>query len=260
MSRAHAVTRLAITIATFAIAVVPALASQNLNAQNVAPSLKPGDKAVVGDRIGTGRWKVQFARVTDSGEVAMSSYYWDVAKVTDGGRSALVSVQWSDAANGGHDSTFVDAHTLQPLRFHSVNPNSTNIVTFDGLKYSGSHDGKTGPETGSGELQAAAFDGTISDIVVGSLPLAIGYKARLPVVQTPGLIKSNGAVEWNDIEVTGEGQTQGRSVWLVDANGGHGARHIMIDKTTRAVLDARMKLPAMGNSPASELHMVRTPM
>ncbi len=214
----------------------------------------PGSPELRPSHLGTGRWHTAFGRVVDGKEVMNAGYLWDVRRIKEGGKDVILSLQFSTSANGGYDSTFMDSRTLAPVAFRSRNPGDTTIVSFHGAHYTAKQKNvKSGEKSAEGSLPQSAFDGTALDIVIGALPLADGYSAKLPMFM-PNRPDSISNIAWETVRVIGSTETQGRAAWKVEINSPHGIQTALVDKENGAMLDRRLTVPNMG-----ELHMVREP-
>ena len=99
------------------------------------------------------------------------------------GRPTLLDVLVFDTPRGKTvDSSWVDYRTIRPLRFQSNN--AARAITLD------FHDkrvrGRTVPDTGARteidqQLEVRPFEWNILGLVIGALPLRVGYCAQLPV-------------------------------------------------------------------------------
>jgi hypothetical protein len=123
-----------------------------------------------------------------------------LAHVTRGGRQLLVSTRTFNAPTGpGIDSSIADAKTLMPVRHVGIHPSRTMILNFSGSRVRGTYAAESQPVRAIDHpMEARPYDSSLYDLVIASLPLAPGYRARLPVY-----VYEQGGLVWYDVAVTG---------------------------------------------------------
>jgi hypothetical protein len=167
-----------VTIALMTIAGTAVAAQQPAPAR---PDLRPGDVAIDARRVHTGTWQVRYVRVTDGVEKEIGTMSQELDEVVHRGQRALRSVQRFTTGEGSGADTAIHAlPTLTPLYHGSAHPGRTLSLTFgEGVV--------SGTMTRAGDaaqdvrhvLAAPVFDSNALEIVIGALPLAPGYAARL---------------------------------------------------------------------------------
>jgi hypothetical protein len=108
------------------------------------------------------------------------------------------------------DSSWMDPHTLRPLRMHSTNSARVVSLEFDGERVSGGTRPTSGAPTPlDQQLGVRAFEWNMFGLALSALPLEPGYRATMPVYSD-----RFGRVVWYQVEVL-------RDTVLVRANGHH---------------------------------------
>jgi hypothetical protein len=118
------------------------------------------------------------------------------------------------------DSSWIDSHTLRPLRFQSNNAAREITLNFEGQRVHG----RTTPSAGAPtvvdtQLGTRPFEWNILGLAIGALPLGTGYCAQVPVYSD-----RFGQVTWYTVEVIRDTTVPRKSrvaepVWEVIARG-----------------------------------------
>lgn len=207
-------------------------------AQAPPPVVAVGDPAVDGGRLPRGRLEKRMTLLEGGEARDMGSL---VQILEPGPRpGTLLSVQTFDSPHGTTvDSALAALPSLAPIAHRSHNAARTMALDFDGRRVRGIVD----PDSGATEvlddtLEAAPFDSNVVDLVVAALPLAEGYRARLPF-----FVHEEGGLVWYEVESVQAARLEdGRGAWKValDANGR--ALTYWIDRDSRAVLRSEYEL------------------
>jgi hypothetical protein len=117
------------------------------------------------------------------------------------GRPTLLDVLVFSTPRGTTvDSSWVDIHTLRPLRFRSNNTGRAITLDFDGQQVRGRITPSTGTPTEiDQQLGVRAFEWNILGLAVGALPLGAGYCVTVPVYSD-----RIGKATWYTVEVVGD--------------------------------------------------------
>lgn len=220
-----------VTFALMTIAVSVAAAQQPAPA---GPDVRPGDAAVDARRVHGGSWQVRYYRVADGRETEIGTMAQELEEVEHRGVRALRSVQRFTTGQGtGADTSIHVLPTLAPLYHGSAHPGRTLSLAFgDGVV--------AGRMTRAGDpaedvrhvLAAPVFDSNALEIVLGALPLAPGYAARLALYS----FAKAGEVRY-EIAVKGAGTAEvgGHTapVWNVELTGEQGRGSFTIHRDTR---------------------------
>jgi hypothetical protein len=137
------------------------------------------------------------------------------------GRPTLLNIQVFDTPRGKTvDSSWVDDHTLRPLRFQSNNAARAITLDFERNRLRG----RTVPDTGAStrvdqRLPVQPFEWNILGLAIGALPLRAGYCAQLPVYSD-----RFSKVSWYSVEVVSDTTIPRKTrapeaVWEVVAKG-----------------------------------------
>lgn len=123
-----------------------------------------------------------------------------LTQVTRGGRKLLVSTRLFSTPSGpAIDSSIADAKTLIPLRHVGIHSSRTMVLEFSGSRVRGSYAVQNEPVRPIDHpMEARPFDSSLYDLVIASLPLAVGYRARVPFY-----VYEQGGLVWYDVAVTG---------------------------------------------------------
>jgi hypothetical protein len=118
------------------------------------------------------------------------------------------------------DSSWIDSHTLRPLRCQSNNASREVTLNFEAERVRGRIVPRTGTSTDvDQQLSARPFEWNILGLAIGALPLGTGYCATVPVYSD-----RFGRVTWYTVEVVADTTVQRKSraaepVWEVVARG-----------------------------------------
>ncbi len=137
------------------------------------------------------------------------------------------------------DTAVSNRSTLAPIWHNSKQPTAAMALRFDGRHVTGSHTaGTAAPEPIDQTVGEAVFDSNNQELVMGALPLALGYAARLPMY----IYESKGIV-WCDLRVVGQEVLDGTAAWKLDVSyaGAHGA--YWFAKATGVMLRSDLVLP-----------------
>jgi hypothetical protein len=118
------------------------------------------------------------------------------------------------------DTAVSNRATLAPLWHNSKQPTASMLLRFDGRHITGSHTtDNAAPEVVDHTVSVPTFDSNNMELVMGALPLAKGYAARLPFY----IYEAKG-IEWLDLTVTGDTSIDDVAAWAMDVQfyGGHG--------------------------------------
>ena len=184
------------------LSIVPlALAAQQ------APIVAAGDAAIDGSRIVPGT-TTRTLTVEKDGARRPNGSIVDVISVQPDGR--LLRVQTIATPTGTIvDTAISDRRTLVPVRHSSSSAQRTMHVDFAGAHATGTFAPKdSATRTIDQQGDHPFFDSNIYDLVVGALPLADGYAARVPVY-----IYERGGQVWMDVRVMSTDRVAGVAAW-----------------------------------------------
>lgn len=130
------------------------------------------------------------------------------------GRDALLLVNAITNARGWLvDSSWVEPATLAPVAHRSYASSRDMSLDFDGRHVTGRYAPKDSAEKSIDQtLEVPAFDSSIWELLVASLPLEKNRSARLPLY-----IYERGGLVWMNTTVRGREQVNGESAWVVDS-------------------------------------------
>jgi hypothetical protein len=129
--------------------------------------------------------------------------------------------------------------TLNPIWHSSKQPTASMALRFAGAHVTGTHtSGANPPEVVDQTVSVPTFDSNNQELVLGALPLAIGYRARLPMY----VYESKG-ISWCDLQVTGDESVDGAPSWKVDVTYAGARGTYWIAKGTGVLLRNEMTLP-----------------
>lgn len=207
------------------------------------PVVAPGDPSVRGSRLTPGRFVKRLTRVApDGSEEDLGTLTQWLGPAPDGPPGALLSVQTFRSPDGATvDSSWMSGETLAPIRHRSHNARRVMALDFDGSRVRGSVRPADGEEERIDQaLDPPTFDSNVADLVVSALPLAEGYRARVPTY-----VYERGGRVWSDVEVEGveEVSAGGRTVeaWKVRAGSGGSTRY-WIARDDRRVVRSEYRL------------------
>ena len=137
------------------------------------------------------------------------------------------------------DTAVSRAATLAPMWHASHQPAVTMALQFAGRRVTGTHTtGSKPPVVIDTELSDAVFDSNNHELVMGALPLAAGYSARLPTY----IYEKKGNV-WCDLRVTGEETLDGTPAWVLEVAYAGSRTRYWYAKEGRVVLRSETVLP-----------------
>ncbi|HSL68707.1 MAG TPA: hypothetical protein VK864_00630 [Longimicrobiales bacterium] len=183
----------------FTLLLLAAMGSK-VSAQE-APVVRSGDPQVDGGRLRPGRWAMMVQITPQSGAAIVLESEHELSKTVHEGQPAWRYVATMKSARGSMtDTSIVLQDGLRAVLHMGHNPTRTLALKFDGRRITGAY-ARTGaaPVAIDTETEVPLFDSTIDDLVLVALPLAVGYRRRVPSY----VYESGGAV-WREIEVTRE--------------------------------------------------------
>lgn len=219
-------------------------------ADSIVPEAEPG--AVDGNRLRPESGVLQSTmRMPDGSQrPAGSDSPHQLGIITWRGRRALLSVHIVPLPRGNFvDSTISDPTTLFPWLHASAGAGRRLRLEFDGADVRGTHMPDSQPAQSIDQrLQFKPYDSTIFDVVIAALPLANGYRTRLPFY-----VFEQGGVVWYTVQVTGSetlALTEGAApanAWIVLVEESREPRaRLWIAQDGRAVLRTEYPMPGGG--------------
>ena len=172
------------------------------------PVLLPGDPQLNASQIKPGRWTMEMRMSRPGAPDAVRSAQYELTKSTVKGRPALVYTMTTETPRGAMvDSTVVLESGLQPVQHRGHSPMRTLELNFDGVHVTGQYiepNGSPKPIHSMGEQRV--FDSAAVDLILMSLPLKTGYRARIPAY-----VYENGGAVWHELEVLREYEAESSS-------------------------------------------------
>ena len=205
-----------------------------------------GDSIVGGGLIREGTVRKRMALVRGDSEQVVGWLTQTIGRSRWRGRRALLSVQ-TFADTGGvtttTDSAWAEPRHLRPLAQRSHGSHREMRLDFHGDSVTG----QVLPDTGGSTAIAAGpglpvFDANTVDLVIAALPLAPGFRAKLPAY----IYEEGGGVWYEITAVRSDTATiagDRRAVWLVSVTTGTRVIRYTIDRRTRRVLRSEYSLP-----------------
>jgi hypothetical protein len=186
------ITRLAFALALIFTGRLPAQEAQ---------VVLPGDPQINGSQLKPGRWTMEMRMSRPGAPDAVRSAQYELTKSTVKGKPAFVYTMTMETPRGAMvDSTVVLESGLHPVQHRGHSPMRTLALDFDGVHVTGQYsepNGTAKPIHNMGEQRV--FDSAAVDLILMSLPLKAGYRARIPAY-----IYENGGAVWHEVEVTRE--------------------------------------------------------
>ncbi len=129
--------------------------------------------------------------------------------------------------------------TLAPIWHSSKQPTAAMALRFDGRHVTGTHTtGTAAPEPIDQTVSVVTFDSNNQELVMGALPLALGYSARLPMY-----VYEMKGIAWCDVHVSTEEVVDGTESWKVDATYAGARGSYWFAKRTGVMLKSEMTTP-----------------
>jgi hypothetical protein len=187
---------------TLALVLVSRLPAQE------PPVVLPGDPQINASRIKPGRWTMEMRMSRPGAPDAVRSAQYELTKSTVKGKPALVYTMTLETPRGAMvDSTVVLESGLHPVQHRGHSPARTLALDFDGVHVTGQYtepNGTPKPIHTMGEQRV--FDSAAVDLILMSLPLKTGYRARIPAY-----VYENGGAVWHELEVLREYEAESSS-------------------------------------------------
>ena len=205
-----------------------------------------GDSIVRGDLIARATVRKRMVLVRGDSEHVVGWLTQTIGRSRWSGRRALLSVQ-TFADTGGvittTDSAWAEPQHLRPLAQRSHGSHREMRLDFHGDSVTG----QVLPDSGGSAAIAAdpglpVFDANTVDLVIAALPLAPGFRAKLPTY----IYEEGGGVWYEITAVRSDTATiagERRAVWLVSVTTGTKVVRYTIDRRTRRVLRSEYSLP-----------------
>jgi hypothetical protein len=172
------------------------------------PVVLPGDPQLNASQIKPGRWTMEMRMTRPGAPEAVRSAQYELTKSTVKGKPALVYTMTLETPRGAMvDSTIVLESGLQPVQHRGHSPMRTLELNFDGVHVTGQYiepNGSPKPIHSMGEQRV--FDSAAVDLILMSLPLKTGYRARIPAY-----VYENGGAVWHELEVLREYEAESSS-------------------------------------------------
>jgi hypothetical protein len=136
----------------------------------------------------------------------------------DGVETWEMAFGWKGVRRQMADTTFFSARTLAPIAQHRVAEQHRIDLRFDGpvVRSSRLQSGTDAPVEREFRFEQPVYAGSMMDIVYRALPLAEGFRTRIPF-----FIPEQGKIFWFDVQVAGaeDVQVRGREMaaWRVEA-------------------------------------------
>ena len=165
------------------------------------PIVLPGDPQINASHLKPGKWTMEMRMSRPGAPEAVRSAQYELTKSTVKGKPAFVYTMTMETPRGAMvDSTIVLESGLHPVQHRGHSPVRTLALDFDGVHVTGQYaepNGTAKPIHNMG--QERVFDSAAVDLILMSLPLKTGYRARIPAY-----VYENGGAVWHDLEVTRE--------------------------------------------------------
>ena len=167
----------------------------------VSPAVRVGDAAVDGRRLSLGSSSYRLAMLENGKELGGATIRIAISAADAAGEPGLLIVKTVESPRGTiFDTTLVRRRTLQPVWHHSTQPARRLSLDFRPDSVTGTVTPNEGaPERVAHGTAEPTFDSAVLEQVIGSLPLAAGYAARIPfyILEAGGLV-------WYGVRVAGE--------------------------------------------------------
>ncbi len=220
----------------------PSLAcAQASRDSSLAPPVVAADAgAIRSARVATGQFVRAISFVRDGQERRVGTITERISERGSGTSAILIRAQ--EITMGQRtviDTAVSNRSTLAPIWHNSKQPTATMALRFDGRHVTGSHTaGTAAPEPIDQTVDAAVFDSNNQELVMGALPLALGYAARLPMY----IYESKGIV-WCDLRVVGQETLDGTDAWKLDVSYAGARGSYWFAKATGVMLKSDLVLP-----------------
>jgi hypothetical protein len=191
-----------ITLALLAPSAMGALSA--LHAQTL-----PGSGELDDSRLRPARWEVTMTLKQGSQDRLVGTTTYDLEASADG-RWVYVTSTTTDLGVAT-DTSVAMQRTFEPVSHRSHAVPRTLWLDYDGRRVTGRYAPADGsPREIDRVTDVPTFDAAMLDLVLGTLPLATGYRARLPmyVEEQEGLV-------WFDAEVVGAVEVGAVPAWDV---------------------------------------------
>ncbi|MGH7553759.1 MAG: hypothetical protein ACREMQ_12105 [Longimicrobiales bacterium] len=230
-------------------AAAPATAQTNGH----VPEVLPGDASIDGTRFKAGTWEIRYMSLKGGSEEETGRMTVELAPVEVEGKPAWRLVHTFRTAQGsGSGTTIVHRQSLAPVSHRGTYVGRTIALDYKGANVTGNI---TTPSDGTKaigvNLASPAFDPNAIELLIGSLPLREGYRARLPVFES-----DKNAVSWYEARVLGRKSVHveqvDRMAWELEIDFGEGTGKLWIDPETRG-----MVLASFTDKNGSEMQMRR---
>jgi hypothetical protein len=234
-------------------ALLAAAGGAEAQPQEGARTVRPGDALIDGTRVDPGVWEMRYLRVVDGAEQEVGRMHHELTVVRHGSAALLRSIQSFRNAKGegGVDTVFATHAALAPRSHRSHHGTTSLALDFDGLSVHGKAVSKGEPTERHRTLDAAVFDASLLDLVLGGLQLAEGLHVAIPTY-----VHENPEPMWFDARVAGQESIEVSGVaapaWAVLLTMPQGSGTFWIDRDSRQLVKAVMTGPD-----GSEFRMLR---
>lgn len=228
-------------LCTLAAAVPILLSAQRPSSTPTPPIVAADAGKLVSSHVPLGEFRRRLAFVKDGQEQGVGTLVERISVQGTGAQAQLVRVQEMTMGQRTIIDTAISVRsTLAPIRHSSKQPTVTMALQFDARRVTGTYtSGSSAPLAIDQTFDVTTFDSNNMELVIGALPLAVGYSARLPLY----IYERNGVV-WCDITVAGEEPVNGVAAWKLDVQfiGAHGA--YWFTKGASTLVKSELTLPS----------------
>ncbi|HEU5050883.1 MAG TPA: hypothetical protein VFU00_11190 [Gemmatimonadales bacterium] len=170
------------------------------------PAVRAGDEAVDGRRLSLGSSSYRLVMRENGKELGGATIRIVVSAADAAGEAGLLIVKTVESPRGTiFDTSLVRRRTLQPVWHHSTQPTRRMRLDFRADSVTGAVTPNEGaPVPVAHGTAEPTFDSAVLEQVIGSLPLAAGYAARIPFY-----IHEAGGLVWYGVRVAGEESVTG---------------------------------------------------
>lgn len=231
--RARRRTMLALAAVLAACVQLAACSAQQLDERAVAPELALETAHIT---EGVSRWRLTVRKDTakrDLGVMTGATHYADYR-----GHPAILFVRTTPTPQGDIvDSVLLFRHTLAPVWEHSHQPTKTMLLDFSDSAVTGEWaPADSAMRSVHHPIPRPVFNATAQGLLLGSLPLAEGYRALVPIYSF-----ELGGMELDTLDVVGTGPVKLRSggereAWKIAFADPFVTASIWVDRETRRVL------------------------
>ena len=192
-------------------------------------TILPGDPAINGSVLVAGAMSTTWQAVRAGTSLPEIKVDYELARVTHRGQASWLLVQVARSPRGQTtDSLWVAEKTLKPITHRGVHPGATMVLEYHGKTVHGELKTATGESKPiHAEEPQDMFDSGALALIVAALPLAEGYRVRVPV-----FIYEQGGTVWQDVDVT----SADAGTWKVTMKSKQTTASYLVDKASREIM------------------------